>query len=221
MRARRWSSRQSRIAPWSPDISTAGTSIPRNDAGRVYAGASRRPSWNESDSADAASPITPGTIRASRVDEYERGQLAARQDVVADRDLARHKCLADPLVDALVVARDEDEARREREPVGERLRERLAVGREEDDLVDRLALGLGRLEERLDAGEERLGPEHHAALAAVRLVVDLPVVAHRPVPQAVDADLHEALVLRAPQDRVLERAPDQLGEDGDEGDGHG
>ena len=161
-----------------------------------------------------------GDDARERVDEDERGQLAAREDVVADRDLARDERLPHALVDALVVAGDEDVAGPEREAVGERLRQRLAVGREVDHVVDRLPVGRGLFEKRLDAGEERLGLQDHAALAAVGLVVDLPVAARRPLAEAVHAHVQQPLVARAAEDRVVERAPDELGQDGDEVDDH-
>ncbi len=102
------------------------------------------------------------------------------------------------------MARDQDQAARHREAVGERLRQRLAVGREVDDVVGRRAVG----DQRLDAGEERLGLEHHPALPAERRVVDLPGAALGVVPEVVHADVEQALVLRAAQDGVLERAAD-------------
>src|SRR5690606_22439146 len=59
------------------------------------------------------------------------------------------------------------------------------------------------------------------AAAAVGRVVDLPVAAEAPRAEVVDVDLDEPLVLRPPQDRVLQRAPDKLRQHDDEVDAHG
>ena len=46
-----------------PDTSTSGTSQPRNEAGRVYTGSSRRPSRKDSVTVDSGLPRTPGNRR--------------------------------------------------------------------------------------------------------------------------------------------------------------
>src|SRR5213082_264470 len=52
-----------------------------------------------------------GDQAADRVDEHHRRDLAAAQDVVADRDLVRGQARADLVVDALVAAADDDQPR--------------------------------------------------------------------------------------------------------------
>ena len=72
-----------------------------------------------------------------RLGDREGGDLAAVEDVVAERDLAhraeRGGVLDDPLVDALVAAAREDQVLVRAQLVGELLGERLTAGRGEDD----------------------------------------------------------------------------------------
>ena len=67
--------------------STSGTVPPRNSAGRVYWGYSSSPAANDSSTADASLPMTPGTEPGHRFDHDERGGLAAGEHEVADREL--------------------------------------------------------------------------------------------------------------------------------------
>ena len=103
---------------------SAGTSMPRNDAGRVYCGYSRRPSAKDS---ICDRLLVDGARQQSdhRVDDHERRQLTAGQHVVADRQLEVHQ-RPDPLVDALVARAQEDEVRRRRQGRGTALAEPLA-----------------------------------------------------------------------------------------------
>ena len=57
--------RQAAILPWSPDMSTSGTDIPRKTRGLVYWGYSSVPAANESFAADASSPRAPGRRRTT------------------------------------------------------------------------------------------------------------------------------------------------------------
>ena len=94
--------------------STSGTGWPRNSAGRVYCGYSSSPATNDSSAPDASLPITPGTRRATASITTSRGRFAARQHVVADRQLAVAQVVGHPLVDALVAAAQQREARARR-----------------------------------------------------------------------------------------------------------
>ena len=79
--------------------------------------------------------MAPGQQPDHGVDDDERGQLAAGQHVVADRQLEVDQ-RADPLVDALVARAHEDEMRSR----GEIRRARLA-----EDLADRIEQDHGRV----------------------------------------------------------------------------
>jgi hypothetical protein len=72
----------------------------------------------------------------------------------------------------------------------------------------------------LDGGEERLGLKHHAFTAAEGAVVHGAVAVVRERAEVVDADFDQAGVLRAAQDAVVERAAEEVGEDGDEVEAH-
>ena len=109
-----------------------------------------------------------------RVDDDERRQLAAGEDVVADRQLEVDE-RADPLVDALV-ARAQTRTRCERvgEVAGPLLAEDLAGRVEQDDA----RLGPAQ---RVERRGDRLRPQDHPRAAAVRRVVDAPVPPHPPL----------------------------------------
>ena len=99
--------RQRATAPWSPDVRIAGTSMPRNDGGRVYCGYSSRPALNDSSAVDRSS-MAPGSSRITASMTTSAGSSPPVSDVVADRQLEVDE-RADPLVDALVARADEDE----------------------------------------------------------------------------------------------------------------
>ena len=90
--------------------------MPRNVAGRVYCGYSSRPSANDS-SVGRRVVDRAGQEPDHRVDDDERRQLAAGQDVVADRQLEVDE-RADSFVHALVAGADEDEVRPRRRDRG-------------------------------------------------------------------------------------------------------
>ena len=103
----------------------------------------------------------------------------------------------------------------QRQRIGHRLIERLAVGRSEDHLVV-VAL---RLKSR-DAGVDRLYLHHHTRLAAERIIVDLAVAARGIIAQIVDHNFRQALVLGAFEDRAAEEALQHLGHHGKQIDTH-
>ena len=149
---------------------------------------------------EVASPSTPGTSRATASIIDERAELAARQHVVADRELLVDRELDHALVDALVAAAHEHEVRQRRELAHARLGQRRARGRQQDAMRARASACAAPPPG--DRGEQRLGLHHHARAAAVRRVVDGAVAIGREV----------ARVDRLDRDRPgLARAPDHAG----------
>jgi len=158
VRARDCSRRQAAIRAWSPESSTSGTSAPRNDAGRVYAGASRRFPVNDSEASDSG-----------RVEEGERRDLTAREHEVAERILFGAVERRQSLVDAFVVAADDDEALEAGESRGVGLPERVARGRGHDHGPPLAGRRCG--EDPVEDPRERLEPQHHPRAAAEGAVV--------------------------------------------------
>ena len=66
-------------------------------------------------------------------------------------------------------------------------------------------VGAAQLGERRGDG---LRPEHHAGAAAVRVVVDRPVLAEAPAPEVVDADRRQAALQDPGRDALAQRALD-------------
>ena len=150
-----------------------------------------------------------------RVGDDAGRQLAARQHVVADRDFARDEVFADAVVDALVVAAEDDDVVERREPVGFVLVVADAVGRGVDDLVV-VPLGL----EFLDQFEDRFALEDHARFAAEGVVVGGLAAVVGVVVEVMDDDLDQPLLLRAVQDGFVERGGQQFGDDCQDVDAH-
>ena len=86
----------------------AAPAQPRNSSGRVYCGGSSRPLANDSRSGCAFAAQRARQEPRDRVGDHQGRQLAARQHVVADRQLLVRDVLAHALVHALVAAGQED-----------------------------------------------------------------------------------------------------------------
>ena len=113
------------------------------------AGTRAGPSANDSSAPDASLPITPGTRRATASITTSAAASPPGEHVVADRQLAVAEVVGDPLVDALVAAAQQREARRR--PRARRATawsNRRPRGREQEQRAGRVG--------RLDRGEERL-----------------------------------------------------------------
>ena len=131
--------------------------------------------------------------------------LAAAEHVVAHRDFARHQVLADAVVDSLVVAAENDQIALAGKRVGDALIEDFAVGGGVDHLVV-VAFGFQLLDEVVDGFDHH----HHAGVAAVAVVVRLPVESLAIIADVVDVNLHQPLVYCAFDNRVAQRALEQF-----------
>ena len=115
--------------------------------------------------------------------------------------------LPEPLVHALVMAAQYYQVLLQRQFVGHRLAEHLAVGRGVYHLVV-VALRL----QFLYAVGQRLHSHHHSCTASVRVVVHAAVARQRIVVQVVEADLHQALLLCTTHYALLEEHIHHIGE---------
>ena len=108
---------------WSPESSTSGIGRPLEYLGpgvvRDIPAARRRSFLRRS---RLSLPITPGQQPYAGVDQRHGGDFAARQHIIADRDLFQPARRDHPLVDPLEPAADQDDAG----PGGERLDPRAA-----------------------------------------------------------------------------------------------
>ena len=132
------------------------------------------------------------------VDDDERRQLPAAQDIVSDRQFeVDHR--PDPLIDALIAGADEDEVRSLSQCQRPRMTERLACRIEQDDRRVRAA-------QRSQGVGDRFGPDDHPRSPTVGLVVDRAMTADPPGPQIVDPDGRQATLLDPARDAVCQRA---------------
>ena len=167
--------RQRATSPWCPERRTSGTPAPRNSGGRVYCGYSSSRSLNDSSSVESGS-MAPGQQAQHGIDDDHRREVAARDDVVADRELEvdeahgrgrRRPRSADRR------ARDAGRCARSR---ATRLVER---GRRPGRAGSASPVRLGR--DRLERRDDRLDAQDHAGATAVGIVVDGPVAAEAPL----------------------------------------
>ena len=119
--------------------------------------------------------------------------------------------LTDALVDALVVAAENDEVLLQAHLVRDALIEGLPIGRGIDHLiVVALALEVG------DSAVDRLDLQDHPCLPPEGIVIDTAPLIRSVVTDIVDMKLEEALLLGTADDGVLERALEELGHDGED-----
>ena len=116
--------------------------------------------------------------------------------------------LSDALVDPLVVAAEDDQVLLQAHLVSYPLVECLSIGRSVDHfIVVPLALEVG------NRSVDGLDLEDHPRLPPEGIVIDSPPLIRSVVADVVDVKLEEALLLSTADDRMLERALEELGHD--------
>lgn len=154
------------------------------------------------------------------VHEDEGGQLASREDVVADRDLEGGEFLDDAFVDALVVAAEEEEAGPGGEIAYEGLVEGDALGGQEDARCGAGVLGFGGD----DGVPDGLAGHDHARAAAEGAAVGFVVLVVGVVADVGGVPGDEACGAGAGGDGEAERgggaAIEHLGEGGEDVEAH-
>ena len=149
------------------------------------------------------------------VDQNGSTQFATGKYIVAYAYLFGNQVFTDALVDAFVMAAEDDDVLFHGELVAQRLVEHLAVGTHVDDLVVvPLALQVA------DAVVDRLYHHDHACSSGKRVVVYLMVLVGAVVSQVVKPDFHNALVDGAFDDGFGEGSLKHFREDGDDVDAH-
>ena len=153
------------------------------------------------------------------VEQHQRRQLAAREDVVADAQLEIDVGVDEALVDAFVARAEQDRAGAGRESLDRRLAQQRA-GRREADQRRRRRLGAGGADRR-EGALERLDQQHHPRAAAVGSVVDARMRRIAEVAQRPEVDVDAARLEGAPGDAVDEVRREQLRKQRDDVDAHG
>jgi hypothetical protein len=147
------------------------------------------------------------------VDHDDCGDGAVGEDVVAEGEFFGLEVFDDAVVDAFVVAGDENEVGVGGEALSGGLIEAFAGGAGNDDAT---AGGEG-----FDGGEEGFGFEDHARAAAGGGVIDLAMFAEAVVTEVVDVEVEGALLLGAAHHAEAQGDADEIGEEGDDVDAHG
>jgi len=119
----------------------------------------------------------PRQLPYHRIDQHHRREFAARDDVVADRDLVVDGAANQTLVDTLVAPAQKDEPRFLCEGGYLRVIHRRPLRRE----VNHFRSPLLRRFRRRDRALQRLGEHHHAGPAAVRPIIDRAVIVRREI----------------------------------------
>src|SRR5688500_6601534 len=147
-----------------------------------------------------------------RVEHDQRGQLAARQPVIADRQLVGHERGGDSFIDAFVPPADNRDAVQPADPLRLALIEPPPLRRHQDHRRQVAA----RRANRLDRAPDRLRLHDHARPAAERHIVHRPVPIVGERPKIPRAHLDESR-LASPRDNAFgERRLNQLREDRDD-----
>src|SRR6266705_3136575 len=154
-------------------------------------------------------PERAGQLPYHRVDQHHRRELAARENVVADRQLLVHRATDQALVHAFVTPAQQYQPffPGERRHLG--VIEHRALRRKIDYSRATLRRGL----RRGDRLFQRLGEHHHAGPASVRPVIDRAVVVRREIPWIPQREAPKPLLQRPPRDAPVGDGGERLGEE--------
>src|SRR5579875_3442392 len=145
-----------------------------------------------------------------RIQDGKRGNLAAGQHEVPERELLERIERSKPLVDALVVAANQDEPVQPGKALGVRLREALPGRRREHEDA---ALGRrGGGEHQIERARQGLQAQNHARAAAVRRIVGA-LAPFAIVEKVVQPHARETALDRAADDGQADRRRKHLGKE--------
>src|SRR5690606_12690387 len=157
---------------------------------------------------DAGLGNDPWNEPDDRIGDDHRRQFAARQDIVADRQLVRPEYLGDALVDAFVVPANERDPPLLRQLLRDALRELPSARRHDRDM------GVLKIvaEDGFDRFHDRRGFHDHPGAAAVGRVVGgaMPIVG--PVADVMNLDVDQPLRPGTLDDAFAENAIEHAGE---------
>ena len=187
-------SRQRRIAAWWPDSSTVGHRLAAVRSPAACSADSRAVRRRTSPArADSASFSTPGTLPHHRVDQHQRRQLAARHHEIADRRSPRPLRARAALVDPFVAARQQHVRPRSASAASAATRACVSGAPAGDRWIVRVRSHAGfplrRTRRRRAPAASGSRQHHHPRSAAVRPIVDGPVVVGREIPRIPHPEL--------------------------------
>ena len=152
------------------------------------------------------------------IDEYGGGDCAIGQNVIANGDLFVNEMVDDSLIDAFIMAAQQDEvASRGGEAGGYGVAETATGGGEIEDARWGGDFGF----DGLDGSEDGFAFHDHPLAAAVRGIVGGGVFVRGPVAQVVDADIQQAFFAGALEHALAEGAFADGGEESQDVDAHG
>src|SRR6202521_2534918 len=157
-------------------------------------------------------PEHPGDQPADGIDHHHRGELAAGQHVVANRDLLVDQVRGNPLIDALIPSADQIEVILAGKLAHQPLVEQFTLRRQQDHRPFARA--------RAYRFEDRLRLQHHPRAAAIGDIVDLPVAVVRVVAEVMDAQRDQPAGQSPSSDAGAEGAGEHLWEEGQDLDDH-
>src|SRR5262245_61965560 len=149
------------------------------------------------------------------IDQYQRWQFTAAQNVVADRNLIGGERFVHALIDPFIASADHDNARARAERRRDVVRQQPALRRHQDH---RRRLSLER---RFHGAKQRLGFHHHPRPAAVRHVVHRPMSIVGVVAQVAHANLDHTAFTSPAYHAFSQRRVDHRRKYRDDVDSHG
>ena len=153
----------------------------------------------------------PGDHAAHGIGDGHGGDLAAGEDEIPDGYFLVYALIDKPLVNALVVAADQDQVVQLAQADGIRLGEGMAAGGHIDG-VDRPS---GLVAHRLPAAVDGVRLHDGSPASPVGVVVHLVLLVGGVVPDLVGADMDEPPLLGPAQDTLGEHIPQGIGEQGE------
>ena len=140
------------------------------------------------------------------VHDDHRRQFAARQHIIADRELVGYQMLTDALIIPFIMAADEDQMLLLRQLLSDALRIRDALRAHEDDAR------LYRLpcDQIFDRQEDRFRLQHHASSAPVGVIIHRPMFVRRVFAEVHCIDLYGAFSNRFADDALGQEAREHL-----------
>jgi hypothetical protein len=150
------------------------------------------------------------------IDHDARGDLAAGQHVVADRDLLPIQNLDRAVVDPLVASADDRDPLTRRQLLGKGLVEEPTTRRHDEDPRSGEFWSQGRL----DCGDDWRGHHHHPGAATIGGAVDRAMTIVRPIADVVDVDLDDTAITGPPQNALVERTREYPGKEREDIESH-
>src|SRR5881296_1268599 len=155
-------------------------------------------------------PHHTGDISGNSVNHNSSGNLAARKNKIADRNLRRCQMLDHAFVDAFITAANHDDLAGPGKPQCLGLCKLPSRSTKDDDL------SLGGFPNRFDCFEDRLRLENHSFTTSKGSIIDGTMPIRGEVPQIMNSNLDQALLTTSPDYAKIEWALEELRKDRDD-----